>query len=145
MELLRTSKSNLVRKKCIELIPDMFKNIEEHFRKNADLLPVALQAIFEFINKKDNKDRGQGFISLGKMSTLVEARIFERYLNDILNLLSKELVPPPQAQKATTKVGIDLHSLTCLRYLLKTFGSTIEKSLDMYTLINKIFYSGYNH
>lgn len=34
MELLRTSKSNLVRKKCVELIPDMFKFIPDHFRQN---------------------------------------------------------------------------------------------------------------
>lgn len=58
MELLNKSKSNLVRKKCIELIPVLHKYVEEVFKNNKDLLPLALQAIFEFINKKDNKDRG---------------------------------------------------------------------------------------
>ena len=59
--MLQTSKSNLVRKKCIELIPEMFKCMPDHFKQSSsqgDLLNVAMEAIYDFINKKDNKDRG---------------------------------------------------------------------------------------
>lgn len=79
------------------------------------------------------------------MSTLVDPRIFERYLNDVLKLLDKELVPHQKTDKGPIKPNIELHSLTCLRYLLKNFGVHIGRVLDMYELINKIFYSGYNH
>ena len=145
MELLKTSKSNLVRKKCIELIPEMLKHIPDYYRQQKDLLHNTIASIFEFIHKKDNKDRGQGFISLGKMSTQVEPRMFERYIKDILDLLYKELVPPQASTKNVTKPCVELHALQCLRYLLKGFGTQISKKMDMYGLINKVFYSGYNH
>jgi hypothetical protein len=54
-------------------------------------------------------------------------------------------VPPPVTQKGIIKVGVELASLTCLRYILKSFGSLIAKQVDIYELINNIFYSGYNH
>jgi hypothetical protein len=60
-------------------------------------------------------------------------------------LLQKELVPPPASEKNRAKPSVELHALTCLRYLLKNFGSHISKKLNMYELINKVFYSGYNH
>ena len=75
----------------------MFKCMPDQFK--GDLLSTAMEAIYEFINKKDNKDRGQGFVSLGRMSTLVEPRTFEKQLHTILTLLSKELVPPQKSEK----------------------------------------------
>jgi len=57
MRLLDSSKSPLVRKKCIELIPSMYKYITKHFQISGNL-DTAMRAIFAFIEQPGNKDRG---------------------------------------------------------------------------------------
>lgn len=42
------------------------------------------------------------------------------------------------------KLQADLDSLTCMKYLLRNFGSQLRNKIDMYALINEIFYTGYN-
>ena len=44
MRLLETTRNALVRKKCIELIPSMYTNIESHFKVDNNLR-TAIQAI----------------------------------------------------------------------------------------------------
>ena len=63
---------------------------DEHLRK-------SLTAIFNYLippqkKEKDlNKDRGQGFIALGKMSLLVPKNKFLPYLNDIFEAIKREI------------------------------------------------------
>ena len=51
-------------------MPLMAKNIPTPMF-NDDKLNHIMRAIFTLLSKKENKDRGSGFISLGKMSLLV--------------------------------------------------------------------------
>ena len=48
MRLLETTRNANVRKKCIELIPSMYTNIEAHFRVGANL-KTAITAIINYI------------------------------------------------------------------------------------------------
>jgi hypothetical protein len=89
MKMHESTKSALVKRKCIELLPLMVKYIPGHFSDTQ--LDQALKSIFNYIGKKDNKDRGYGFISLGKMSHLVAKVKFLKYLNDIFTLIEKEV------------------------------------------------------
>ena len=57
MKLNDTSKSStFVKKKCIEIMPLLVKYIQPHFTDQH--LEMALKAMFNYIAKKDNKDRG---------------------------------------------------------------------------------------
>lgn len=62
MKLLSKSKNGLVKKRCIELIPQMFKYIGSLFDvkdpEGAANLKKAMAAIFDFIKLPNNKDRG---------------------------------------------------------------------------------------
>ena len=86
MHVLETTKNALVRKKCIELIPSMYINIESHF-KQGDNLQTAINAIINYIRQPGNKDRGQGFISIGEMAGSVDREIFKRYVDNVLRLI----------------------------------------------------------
>jgi len=92
----------------------------------------------------NNKDRGQGFISMGKLSGLVDHKNFEKYINDILILIHEEIRVPPRGRDGLIKLTADLDSLTCMKYLLRNFGLQLKSKVDMYALINDIFYTGYN-
>lgn len=48
--------SPFVKKKCIEIMPLLVKYIQPYFSEAH--LELAIKAIFAFITKKDNKDRG---------------------------------------------------------------------------------------
>lgn len=68
------TKSPFVKKKSIEILPQMYKYISNYNHFTDQQLDKAINNIFNFIappTKKDkdtNKDRGQGFIAIGKMS-----------------------------------------------------------------------------
>lgn len=79
MGLLKTTRNALVRKCCIEVIPAMYKSIQAFTQ--GDNLDIAIKAILEFIKTPNNADRGQGFISMGKLSGLVQHNLFEKYLD----------------------------------------------------------------
>ena len=83
MRLLETTRNANVRKKCIELIPSMYTNIEAHFKVGANL-KTAITAIINYIRQPNNKDRGQGFISIGKMTGTVDRDVFKRYVDDVM-------------------------------------------------------------
>jgi hypothetical protein len=70
-------------------MPLLVKYIQPYFTDGH--LELAIRAIFGYITKKDNKDRGQGFISLGKMGMLVQKSKFLKYLNEIFQLIDKEI------------------------------------------------------
>lgn len=142
MNLYDSSKNALVRKKCIELIPQLYKHLKEHFDHRK--LTNAMKAIFTYINDKKNQDRGQGFVSLGRMSTLVNPAFFSHELDNIVAILSKEIVPPTRTRDGMVRPNINLDSLTCIKMLLKNFGSQLADRLDINKLINDMFYSGYN-
>ena len=103
-----------------------------------------MKAILEFIRIPGNKDRGQGFISIGKMSGLVDKKDFEQYSDAILLLIHEEVRVPPRGRDGLIKPFAELDSLTCMKYLLRSFGPLLNKKIDMYALINDIFYTGYN-
>ena len=64
----------------------MYTNIESHF-KVGDNLRTAITAIINFIRQPGNKDRGYGFISIGKMASSVDREIFKHYVDGVLRLI----------------------------------------------------------
>jgi len=50
-------------------MPLLVKYIQPYFTDSH--LDISLKAIFSYITKKENKDRGSGFIALGKMGMQV--------------------------------------------------------------------------
>jgi hypothetical protein len=77
MQLFKTSKNQQVKKKCIEIIPQLFKYMNQNF--SSEDIETSMNLIFAFITQKDNKDKGQGFISLGRMSILLHESKFEKF------------------------------------------------------------------
>lgn len=77
MQMHETTKSPFVKKKSIEILPQMYKYISNYGLFSDQHLTKAITAIFNFMaipikkDKEYNKDRGQGFIALGKMSLIV--------------------------------------------------------------------------
>ena len=131
MRLLETTRNANVRKKCIELIPSMYTNIESHFKDGANL-KTAITAILNYIRQGNNKDRGQGFISIGKMTGTVDRDVFKRYVDEVMQLIKEEIRPPPVARDGTIKPIANLDSLTCLKQLLKNYAAyLLERKLDM--------------
>lgn len=102
MSLLKTTKNALVRKYCIEVIPAMYKSIQE--MQKGEHLDAAMKAILDFIKTPNNKERGQGFISMGKMSGQVQHRDFEKYIDPILLLIHDEVKVPPRAKDGLIKL-----------------------------------------
>lgn len=70
MKLHDATKNALVKKKCIEIMPLLYKYILQHF--NDSNLDHVMRSLISFVMKKENKDRGSGFISIGKISLLVK-------------------------------------------------------------------------
>ena len=135
--------SPYVKKKCIEIMPLLVKHIQPYFLDSH--LELSIKAIFGFITKKDNKDRGQGFLSLGKMGLLVQKTKFMRYLPEIFNFLEKEIVAvKPKQAKGSTQNVITLEILTCIKMLLRNFGEEFEKRFDLVYFVNDLFYFGFN-
>ena len=56
MNLLKKSKHPLVRKRCIQLIPSMYKFIKGYFDQDRSRFDEAMNAIFAFIEDKSNKN-----------------------------------------------------------------------------------------
>ena len=81
---------------------------------------------------------------MGKLSGLVQHNHFEKYLDPILQLIHDEVKVPPRGRDGMIKLSADLDSLTCMKYLLRNFGPQLKSKVDMYALINDIFYTGYN-
>jgi len=79
----------LVKKKCIELIPICAKNISLYFTDTH--LNQGIKSIFAYINKKDNAFKGQGFLSLGKMSLMIPKAKFMNFIPEIFSLIEKEI------------------------------------------------------
>ena len=132
----------------------MFKYIGSYFDvkdpEGSANLKKAMAAIFDFIKLPNNKDRGQGFVSLGKMSSLVEKNIYVTYLEGVIDLIKKEIKPceikmDRKGNAPTIKPNVDLESLSCIKYLIKNFGNEIDTKMNIFDLINDIFYSGYNN
>ena len=55
--MLRESKSTLVKKKCIDLIPSMYRFIPGYY-KQAGRLTEVIKEIKKYINDTKGKDRG---------------------------------------------------------------------------------------
>lgn len=108
----------------------MYKFIKGYFDQDKARFAEAMNAIFAFIEDKHNKDRGQGFVSLGNMSTLSD-QLYNRYLPKIIELISKEIKPPEikrdrQGKVPMIKPNVDLDCLKCVKDLLKKFGDVID-------------------
>ena len=122
----------------------MVKYISNHFTDSH--LDHSLKALFAYVTKKENKDRGSGFISLGKMSLLVPKAKLAKFLNDIFTLLEKEIqhVKPKQTGNKTTQNPVTLEVLTCVKMMLRNFGDEFENRFDLVQVINDLFYFGFN-
>ena len=97
MTLNQNTRNALVKKKCIELIPILYENIKHVFTgdKNKILLINAIKGIISYIDTPNNKDRGQGFLSIGRMAVIVDRGTFIENVDSILRLIQHELLPPP--------------------------------------------------
>ncbi len=138
-----TTRSPFVKRKSIEILPLLVKFIESHFTDQH--LDLSLKAIFQYVTKKDNKDRGQGFIALGKMSLLVKRSKFYKYLDDIFSLIDKEIqsAKPKQPGSKYQNV-ITLEVLTCVKMMLRNFGDEFERKFDLVTFTSDLLYFGFN-
>ena len=94
MNLNQNTRNPLVKKKCIELIPILYENIKHVFVSNKQLLESAITGIINYIHTPNNKDRGQGFLSIGRMAVIVDRDTFIRYVDSILRLIQLEIEPP---------------------------------------------------
>ena len=86
-QLNQNTRNALVKKKCIELIPIMYENIKPVFTKDKELLESAIVGIINYIRLPNNKDRGQGFLSIGRMAGIVDRDTFIRYVDSIRVLI----------------------------------------------------------
>jgi hypothetical protein len=85
------TRDQLVRKKSIDIIPQMYKYIQPYGHFTDAHLKRAMNSIFAFLapplKKEANKDRGQGFVALGKMSLLVPKHKFDTYLKSVFQAI----------------------------------------------------------
>jgi hypothetical protein len=72
----------------------MYENIKHVFTKDRVLLENAISGIINYIRQPGNKDRGQGFLSIGRMATIVDRDTFIKYVEPILKLIENEIMPP---------------------------------------------------
>jgi len=73
--MLRESKGTLVKKKCIDLIPALYRFIPGYYKQEGRLTEV-ISEVKKYINDTKGKDRGQGFISLGRLSVRADKQDF---------------------------------------------------------------------
>lgn len=140
--MLRESKSTLVKKKCIDLIPSMYRFIPQYYKQQGKLSQVIAE-IKKYINDTKGKDRGQGFISLGRLSVRAVDKDFEPHVKDIVDLVYREIKSPIRQRDGTIKPNVELDALTCFTYLLKHHGAEIDKHIFMTNFISDIFLSGF--
>lgn len=57
-KLNNETRSPLVKKKCIELVPIMYEHIKHVFARDRRLLENAITGIVDYIKLPNNKDRG---------------------------------------------------------------------------------------
>ena len=82
-KMLKESTEILVKKKCIDLIPSMYRYIPDYY-KSSERLTQAIKDITTFIEKTKGKDRGQGYISLGRLSVRADDKAFEQHIPAIV-------------------------------------------------------------
>ena len=140
--MLRESKSTLVKKKCIDLIPSMYKFIPSYYKQPGKLYEV-IKEIEKYISESKGKDRGQGFISLGKLSVRADNNDFEPHIKDIVELIYKEIKSPIRQRDNTIKPNVELDALQCFTYLLKHHGRKIDSCIQMTHFISDIFLAGF--
>jgi hypothetical protein len=120
-KMLKESTEILVKKKCIDLIPSMYRYIPDYY-KSSDRLSQAIKDITNYIEKTKGKDRGQGYISLGRLSVRATEKDFNPHIPTIVQLVYKEIQPPIRQRDGTIKPNVELDALTCFTYLLKHHG-----------------------
>jgi hypothetical protein len=140
--MLRESRSTLVKKKCIDLIPSMYRFIPQYYKQQGKLSQVITE-IKKYINDTKGKDRGQGFISLGRLSVRADDKDFEPHVKDIVDLVYREIKSPIRQRDGTIKPNVELDALTCFTYLLKHHGAKIDQNIHMSNFISDIFLSGF--
>jgi len=137
----------------------MYKYISNYGLFSDSQLTKALNAIFNFLassgkkEKEVNKDRGQGFIALGKMSLIVPKHKFMKYITKIFEAIKAELdaAKPKVAMKDKFQVFTPaLEVLTCVKLMFKYYGDEFRayfdalQDYDMVTFTNDLFYFGFN-
>lgn len=130
----------------------MYKYISNYNLFTDAHLNRALLSIFNFLappqkkEKEPNKDRGQGFIALGKMSLLVPKTKFMRYVREIFEAIKREIEaakPKQPGSKGAAPVPT-LEVLTCVKFMFKNYGEEFNECFDMVIFTNDLFYFGFN-
>ena len=88
--MVKDSPEVLVKKKCIDLIPSLYRYIPGYY-KSKERLAQVINDIINYIKGTKDKDRGQGFISLGRLSVRVEEKDFTPHIKTIVELVYKEI------------------------------------------------------
>lgn len=134
-----TTRSPFVKKKSIEILPQMYKYISNYGLFSDLHLTKAVSAIFNFLappvkkDKEINKDRGQGFIALGKMSLIVPKHKFMKYVSKIFDAIKQELEAAKPRPTTNSKVSVftpALEVLTCVKLMFKTYGDEFRSYFD---------------
>ena len=137
----------------------MYKYISNYALFSDSQLSRALDAIFNYLaqptkkEKEVNKDRGQGFIALGKMSLIVPKHKFMKQINKIFDAIRIEI--EAAKPKITTKDKVPvftpaLEVLSCVKLMFKNYGEEFRSyfdsfhDYDMVTFTNDLFYFGFN-
>ena len=76
-----------MKKKCIELFPILYEHIRSVYVKNAELLDSTILNIISYIRQPNNNDRGQGFLSIGRMASTVDREFFIKHVENVLRLI----------------------------------------------------------
>ena len=142
MFALKDSRNTLTKMVVIDTLPSLAKHIPGIF--NDQYLERTISHLLGFISKRidlnaladgKNKDRGNAFIALGKLSTQVPKPKFQPFAEEILKTLGREL----QAKNKTDFSEV----LTCVKMFVTVYGGEFER-IDVIEAINDMFYFGLN-
>ena len=80
------------------------------------------------------------------MALYCDQDVFLKYADLVLKLIETEIEPPQQNRNGTITPVANLESLTALKLLLRKYANYFleRQKINMYQMINDIFYSGFN-
>lgn len=125
----------LVKRQCVQLLPQLVKNLPEFQNSDEHFFNQAMDSIFNFMQKskkeKDKKQaeisKGIAFISFGKISILAKRSLFEVHLSKIFQLIEQEIQPPKFDPEVYCRPLQNTDVLICIKDLAKNYGDDIEK------------------
>ena len=87
----------MVKKQCVELLPQLIQYLPE-FQVKESLFKQAIESILKFVKNRKEKDgdKGVGFVALGKISLLASKDQYQPYLKQIFDLVDEEMATRPK-------------------------------------------------